>query len=69
MKMAQVEFVGVLSTVLQDVRIHPAIKGDDNATEKEAREAVMRLLRDTGVNGTTLSLNRPEEVCLRISQR
>ncbi|KAF1963767.1 cytochrome P450 [Byssothecium circinans] len=69
MKMAQVEFVAVLGTVLRGVRVTPAVTGDDEVGEEGARDVVLGLVRESAARGPTLSFERPGEVCLRVEKR
>ena len=68
MKFAQVEFTGVLSTVLRKVRVAPSTKGDE-VSEVAAKKEVLGLVRDSANIGATLSMRRPEELWLKVSRR
>lgn len=69
MKFAQVEFVGVLSTVLDMVKIAPSVKGDVDVDEAVARKTVTDLVRDSTMAGPTLTLRRPGDVWIKVSKR
>ncbi|KAJ4303635.1 hypothetical protein N0V90_002536 [Kalmusia sp. IMI 367209] len=69
MKFAQVEFTGVLSTVLRKVWVAPSTKGSEKVSETVARKEVLGLVRDSANIGATLSMRRPEELWLKVRRR
>lgn len=69
MKFSQVEFTGVLSTVLRRAWIAPSVKGGGDVDEAVARDAVHRLVKDSHLIGATISIRRPEELCLKVTRR
>lgn len=70
MKFSQVEFTGVLSTVLRRAWVAPSVSGGGrDAGEEVARREVERLVRDSHLIGATISMRRPEAVCLKVSRR
>ncbi|KAF9733151.1 hypothetical protein PMIN06_010240 [Paraphaeosphaeria minitans] len=69
MKFAQVEFSATLATVLRSAWIAPSVKGGGNAEETVARQAIEALLRDSHHIGATISMKRPEDLWLKVTQR
>jgi hypothetical protein len=73
MKFAQVEFVAVMVTVLRGARLLPGVKADGDAGVgfgfEDAREEVLRLVRDSGLVGPTLSMKKPEDLVVRVVGR
>ncbi|RMZ73656.1 cytochrome P450 3A7 [Pyrenophora seminiperda CCB06] len=67
MKFSQVEYCGVLSSVLQRVRVE--VVGDSEEDKDKARERVMSVLRDSCADPLLLHIRRPEKLKLRILQR
>ncbi|KAF1979688.1 cytochrome P450 [Bimuria novae-zelandiae CBS 107.79] len=68
MKFSQVEFTGVLSTVLRQAWVTPSTK-DGSDAEEEARKTVQALVKDSALIGATVSMRRPGEVWLRVVRR
>lgn len=68
MKFSQVEYVGVMCTILRGARLAPAIK-DRDAGFEEAQKEVIRLVRLTDSDGPTLSLTKPEDLHIRVDKR
>lgn len=70
MKFAQVEVAAVLATVLRTSTVVPAVKGDVEVGEEQARRMLLAQIRDSSADsGPTLNLRRPEEVCVRVLAR
>ncbi|KAF2108753.1 cytochrome P450 [Lophiotrema nucula] len=71
MKFAQVEFAAVLAILLHSARVSPALRKDGHGPEYEerARKEVYGVMRDSALNGPTLSMNRPEDLWLKIAKR
>ncbi|KAF2676563.1 cytochrome P450 [Lentithecium fluviatile CBS 122367] len=66
MKMSQVEFVGVLATVLRSVRVAPAMKGE---TTEEAKRRLLGTVRDSNADTPALKISHPEKICLAVKKR
>ena len=65
MKFAQVEFVAVLATVLKDAEVR-AYGPDDSGS---GRRELEKVIRDSSLEGATLSLRRPRSVLVRVVKR
>ena len=61
-KLAQVEFVAVLSRLFGKYRVSAV--SQDGETEDERRERIKAVLKDSGIN-ITLKMNHPERISLR----
>lgn len=69
MKFAQVEFSAALATVLKGALIAPSSKGGGDARRTAAAKEVMALLRDSHHIGATISMKRPEDLWLKVTER
>ena len=67
MKMSQVEFVGVVATVLRSVRLEAVVLPGEKGGE-EARARLGRVL-DASVPRVTLTVERPRDVVIRWVKR
>lgn len=65
-KMAQVEFVAIISTLLARCRIEPVLK--DGEGIEQARERLVELTQDSQTK-LTLQMNKPHEVRLKWVKR
>lgn len=65
MKFAQVEFAAVLATVLRGTEVRAC--GPDGSGS--GREELEKVVRDSSLDGATLSLRRPGSVLVRVVRR
>lgn len=65
MKFAQVEFAAVLATVLRGAEVRAC--GPDGSGS--GREELEKVVRDSSLDGATLSLRRPGSVLVRVVRR
>jgi len=66
MKMAQVEFVAVMTTFFRKCRIEPVVQSGE--TLEQARDNLMQIAEDSSQK-VSMQMNKPEQVNLRWHRR
>mgnify|MGYP003629404283 FL=1 len=69
MKFSQVEFCGVLGSVLARVRVDLAVDGEGTEAWGKERERVLDVLRDSVAEPLLLHVRRAEELRVRMTER